>query len=300
MTLPITPNVPALYGPKWPRLSSDAHKYDRGHAMVLSGPSLSTGASRLAAIAALRAGAGLVSLVGEREALAEHACHVTAIMLREAGTGEAVLALGRDRRARSIVVGPGGGLSPHRQALQRDVATGALRQNMALVLDADGLTAFTGLLPRLAHDVTRAAVPAVLTPHEGEFARLFPDLAGERADRACMAARQTGAVVVLKGPQTLIAGPDGRCAMQKDAPRFLATAGSGDVLAGIILGLLAQRMSGFEAACAAVAIHVEAGRLAGDNCTADDIAACVSRATTRIAQGAGEASGGSKSEGSNR
>lgn len=240
------------------------HKYSRGGALLWSGPALATGASRLAAQAALRAGAGAVTLVGPAEALRVHAAHLTAVMLRE-GDAQAFARLLGEAKWRAACVGPGAGGGV------RCVAGAALQSGKALVLDADALTAFEGEADHLARLIARHPRPVVLTPHEGEFARLFPHIGGSKLARARDAAQQSGAVVVLKGADSVIASPDGRAAINANAPPWLATAGSGDVLAGIATGLLAQGMPGFEAACAATFLHGALGEALGPGLTADDL-----------------------------
>lgn len=265
--LPATPTELFLNGPGlWhlPMPLPDTHKYARGGAVVWSGPELQTGASRLAARAALRAGAGAVLLVGAAAALRVHAAHLTAVMLREADA-QGVACLLAEPRWRAACVGPGAG------AGVRGVAEAALASGKALVLDADALTAFAGEAAALAKLVRQHDRPVVLTPHEGEFARLFPGLGGSKLDRARAAAAATGAVVVLKGPDTVVAAPDGRAAIDAGAPPWLATAGSGDVLAGWITGLLAQGLEGFAAAGAGVWLHGAIAAELGPGLTAEDL-----------------------------
>lgn len=249
-----------------PRLTPpprDAHKYGRGSAIVLSGPPLRTGASRLAAQAALAVGAGLVTIVGKREALAEHAAHVTAIMLRE--QDKAFTAI--DPRVRAVAVGPGAGIS---NGLVDDVATLLLR-SIPIVLDADALSAFAAR-PDTLFAILHPA--AVLTPHDGEFARLFPDIPlADRKAAALAAARRAGAVILLKGADTVIAASDGRFAINRHAAPWLATAGSGDVLTGLVCGLLAQQVPPFEAACIAAWLHGDIGVRGGAGLTADNMIA---------------------------
>ena len=238
---------------------ADTHKYARGAAVVVSGPALHTGASRLSAEAALAVGAGLVTIVGSRPALTEHAAHVTAIMLRERDAAFSVI----DDRARSLLIGPGAGVSDD---LLQDVAT-LLMRKIPIVLDADALTAFEAkpeMLFAMLHD------QAVLTPHEGEFSRLFPDLSlDDRATAVLKASVRAGAVILLKGAETVIAAPEGLFAINRHASPWLATAGSGDVLAGLICGLLAQRNNAFEAAAVACWLHGDIGLRAGPGLTAD-------------------------------
>lgn len=258
----------------WPVPSADAHKYARGGVAVWSGPRLATGAARLAALAALRAGAGAVTLHGPADALAVHAAHVTAVMLAEADPAAFGVALAGPR-VRAACVGPGAGV------LARAAALAALQSGRAVVLDADALTAFAGSPDHLARLVRRHARPVVLTPHAGEFQRLFPDFAAQPAGRLAAAlatASRSGATVLLKGPDTVIASPDGRAAINANAPPWLATAGAGDVLAGFVAALLAQGLGGFEAAAAAAFLHGEIATRLGPGLTADDLSGPAARA----------------------
>lgn len=227
--------------------------------MVFSGPALRTGASRLTAQAALAVGAGLVTLVGEYEALKEHAAHVTSIMLREADEHLTVV----DDRVRAAAIGPGAGISEQ----TRETVLHLLKKGIPLVLDADAITSFADN-PAELFELLNDQV--VLTPHEGEFARLFPsiDLA-DRLTAARLAAELSGAVVLLKGPETVVAAPDGRLAINRHASPWLATAGSGDVLAGLVCGVLAQGNTAFEAACVAAWLHGDIGVRGGPGLTAD-------------------------------
>ncbi len=261
-------NAPGLWALPVPGL--DTHKYARGAVLVWSGPALMTGASRLAATAALRIGAGAVTLAGPADALRVQAAHVTAVMLAEAEPqGFSRLLAGG--RIRAVCVGPGAGPDA------RCVAGAALQSGVATVLDADALTAFAGEVDHLARLVRRHDRPVILTPHDGEFARLFPDIAGDRLARARAAAALTGAVVVLKGADGVVASPDGRAAINANAPVWLATAGSGDVLAGFATGLLAQGLGGFEAAAAACWVHGDAGGRLGAGLIAEELCGPVVR-----------------------
>lgn len=265
-------NSPDLWRAALPLRADADHKYSRGACLVWSGPALATGASRLAARAALQIGAGVVTLAGSREALLVHAAHVSAIMLRDITPDQSWRHLLAEPRLRSVVIGPAAGLGePTRQA-----TLDALAARVAIVVDADALTAFSDDPEHFFAAVGAAVRPAVLTPHEGEFAALFgatPDR--NREVRAREAARLSGATVILKGHHSLIAAPDGRLAINTNAPATLATAGSGDVLAGLVGGLLAQGMPGFEAACAAAWLHGEIGRRAGHHPIADDFIAAI-------------------------
>ena len=248
--------------PELQKRAQDAHKYMSGHAVVVSGDATHTGAARLAAMAALRIGAGLVTLASPANALIVNASHLTAIMLAEADDAPALARLLADRRKNAVCIGPAAGVGE--KTAEKTIA--CLESGAAVVLDADALTSFAEtpdvLFKLIAKHPHRGVV---MTPHEGEFARLFKDLADDqesKIERARKAAARSGAVIVLKGPDTVIASPDGLAAVNTNAPPSLATAGSGDVLAGIITGLLASepKRSVFEMACAGVWIHGEAAR----------------------------------------
>jgi ADP-dependent NAD(P)H-hydrate dehydratase / NAD(P)H-hydrate epimerase len=287
-------NRPALWRETYPWPRTDGHKYTRGHAIVVSGPAESTGAARMGARGALRVGAGLVTVVGAVTATAVNATHLTAIMVKGVGGDVALAEFLSDVRRNAALIGPGAGVGANTAAT---VAT-VLASQAAAVLDADALTSFA---PREAEQPVRATgfgfvvrgaepgptpdrlfnaiktrkAPVVLTPHEGEFKRLFGEQsspgAASKLDRARRAAETSGAVVILKGPDTVIASPDGRAAINDNAPPWLATAGSGDVLAGLVTGLLAQGMPPFEAACAAVWLHGECANRLGVGLIAEDL-----------------------------
>ncbi len=263
-------NTPALWRVALPRPGGTSHKYTRGHVAVLSGPATRTGAARLAAGAALRAGAGLVTLASPGGALLVNAAHLTAVMLARVDTPEDLAALLGDTRYTAAVLGPGLGMDAQARALTE----AALAAPQTLTLDADALSQFAGAPEALFAAIAARAAPVALTPHDGEFARLFPDLAGRGAktERARAAAARSGAVVVLKGADTVIAAPDGRIAINANAPPWLATAGSGDVLAGILGGLMGQRVPAFEAAAAAVWMHGAAAGEIGPGLIAEDLA----------------------------
>jgi ADP-dependent NAD(P)H-hydrate dehydratase / NAD(P)H-hydrate epimerase len=259
-----------------PRIEDDTHKYKRGHCVVVCGPALATGAARLAARAALRSAAGVVTLAAAPDAALVCAHHVTAEMVR-AFDGEAGLrAILADPRVSSVVIGPGLG----RGDAQRELVIAALASEASVVLDADALTAFEGRANEL-FDLIRAKMKSarldrgvVLPPHEGEFERLFPGLrkrAVNKIEAAKLAADECGAVVVLKGADTVIADPDGHAHVNINAPPWLATAGSGDVLAGIIGGLLADGYYPLTAALEGVWLHGAAGVKAGRGLIASDL-----------------------------
>ena len=263
-------NASVSWGHLFPRLDAEAHKYHRGHALVVSGGPAHTGAARLGARAALRIGAGLVTLASPPDAVAINAAHLTAVMLAPFdGAGELARLL-EDKRRNAVLIGPAAGVGGATRANVRAV----LASGAGTVLDADALTSFERDPEALFEAIAaRPERPVVLTPHAGEFNRLFPsrDPAGSKIDHALAAADHAKSVVVLKGPDTVIAGPDGRAGVNTNAPPVLATAGSGDVLAGLVTGLLAQGMPAFEAACAAVWLHGETGRIAGRGLIAEDL-----------------------------
>jgi hydroxyethylthiazole kinase-like uncharacterized protein yjeF len=266
-------NVLALWAKRFPIPRIDGHKYGRGHAVVVSGGIASTGAARLAARGALRAGAGLVTIASPRAALAVNAAASLAVMVCPVDGAAELAAFMSDRRRNVVVLGPGGGVGREMQ----DMVLAALAGDRAVVLDADALTSFCeqpqALLAAIRAHPERATV---LTPHAGEFSRLFHTLPGisqaeSKLQQARQAAAQSGAIVLLKGPDTVVAAPDGRAAIADNAPPWLASAGSGDVLAGLVAGLLAQGMPGFEAAAAAVWLHGEAGSQAGPGLISEDL-----------------------------
>lgn len=268
-------NCPQLWLGEFPVPGVDTHKYRRGHVGVFSGGPASTGAGRLSALAAARSGAGAVTVLSPGNALAVNAMHLTSIMLRKADDGTEVEAFIGHRRPSAFVLGPGFGVGD--KVREFALAVLAVRAGVeGLVLDADGITSFREEPAALFTAAAAPDAPAlVLTPHDGEFARLFPDLAADeglsKLERARQAAARSHGVVVAKGADTVIAAPDGRAAINANGTPWLATAGSGDVLAGLIAGLLAQGMPAFGAACAAVWIHAEAGARFGRGLIAEDL-----------------------------
>ena len=267
-------NDPRLWRHLLPQRNEESHKYRFGHALVVGGPAETTGAARLAATAALRVGAGLVSVACIPEALAAYAVHLTTVMTKPVADETALRALLHDRRFTGLLIGPGAGVGERTRGLVNAV----LAANRATVLDADALTSFAERRPELL-DILRP--DCVLTPHDGEFARLF-DVQGSRLDRARAASRACNAVVLLKGGDTVVAAPDGRAAIQADAPPALATAGTGDVLAGLLVGLLAQGVPAFEAAAAAVWLHAAAARLAGPGLIAEELSGHIAAALNTL------------------
>ena len=258
-------NAPELWLARFPWPKVEVHKHARGRLVVVSGHALSTGAARMAARAGLRVGAGVVTLCSPQATALAHAPHLEAVML-QAFEDEDDLAQ-RAKDADAVLIGPAAGVDAATSANVMALA----RTGAALVLDADALTVFRDDRDRLYDLLDR---DDVLTPHPGEFERIFPGLLAASPDRVSatrQAAQIAGAVVLLKGPDTVIAAPDGRAAINANGAPWLATAGSGDVLAGVIGGLLAQGMDSFDAACAGVWIHAEAGARFGPGLIAEDL-----------------------------
>jgi ADP-dependent NAD(P)H-hydrate dehydratase / NAD(P)H-hydrate epimerase len=247
-------NSPKLWKSLFPRPSVEGHKYDRGVAAIYGAPAL-TGATRLAASACARIGAGLVNVVSAAERADVYRASLPAhILVRDLEWDDA--------RISARLYGCGG--------LPAGVK---IRFDRPCVLDAEGVLALSG---------QPVSGVGVLTPHEGEFAKVFPDLEGSREARAAEAAARSGAVIVLKGARSVIAAPDGRLVVNDHASPFLATAGTGDVLAGMIAGLLAQGMPAFEASCAAVWLHGDAALRFGPGLVAEDLVAVLPAAMTAV------------------
>ncbi|WP_114008917.1 NAD(P)H-hydrate dehydratase [Cohaesibacter intestini] len=287
-----TENVPALWVHNWPealkpieRIASGRladHKFHRGHCLVLSGDAIHSGAARLAARGALRAGAGLVTVAPPPDAAHVVASQITAIMV-EPVQDAASLATVLSRRSYDVLVaGPGMGMAPEQRSLLYTI----LERDLCLLLDADAITCVSQGIEMGEFDLSSLRdSPAarsgclVLTPHEGEFARLFPDLSHRvredkglsKLDCALMAAQRSGAHVVLKGADTIIASPEGRAVIHSQGVPYLATAGSGDVLIGIIAGLMAQGMPALDAASAGVWLHGQAGLALGPGLISEDL-----------------------------
>jgi NAD(P)H-hydrate epimerase len=261
-------NEPALWLEHFPWPQPEAHKYARGHAVVVSGPAFSTGAARLGAMGALRAGAGLVTVASPKDAVAVNAAQLTAIMVRPVDDAKELAELLADERKNAVLIGPGVGIGERTKAM----VLAALASNAAAVLDADAITSFANDADTLCARLRSRAAPVALTPHEGEFARLFGPIGeGARLEAARGAAARSGAIVLLKGSDTIVASPGGRASINATSSPWLATAGTGDVLAGIVLGLLAQRMEPFAAVSAAVWMHGRAAQLFGPGLIAEDL-----------------------------
>lgn len=268
-------NQPALWLDRFPWPKPDQHKYKRGHVLIRGG-AIMTGAARLSALAAARAGAGLVSIATTSHSWPVYAAALTSVMVLPCDDLHAWQSLLSDPRRNVAVIGPGAGASE----ATRNETLATLSTQRTVILDADALTAFADHKADLYQAIQS---PCVLTPHEGEFSRLF-DVTGvsSKLERVRHAARRSGAVVVLKGADTVIAAPDGRAAINSNAPPDLATGGTGDVLTGIIAGLAAQGMDVFNAAAAAVWVHGRAASLFGPGLIADDLPQMLTHVLTEL------------------
>jgi hydroxyethylthiazole kinase-like uncharacterized protein yjeF len=274
-------NEPRWWGTKFPVPRVDGHKYSRGHAVVVSGGLASTGAARLAGRGALRAGAGLVTIASPRDALLVNAAENLAVMVRPVDGAPELTAFLSDGRRDVVVVGPGGGVGP----AMRQLVLAALTGERAVVLDADALTSFADAPQSLFDTIAARSGATIMTPHQGEFDRLFKLMrleARSKLELVREAARCSGAIVLLKGADTVIAAPDGRAAISANAPPFLATAGAGDVLAGFAAGCLAQGMAAFEATAAAAWLHGEAATEMGPGLIAEDLPEMLPRIYQRL------------------
>ena len=287
-------NAPALWQEQLPVPDVSGHKYHRGHALIWGGP-LMTGAPRLSAMAAARVGAGLTTICVPEVSWPIYASSLLSIMVHpllgeEAGQWKAGLEqLLEHGRWSAALIGPGALGGTDAQVL-KDLVLTMLASDHPVVLDADSLSVFRDE-PALLFDAIGAQKrPVVMTPHEGEFSRIFSSAAmaacESKLDRACKAAQLSGAIVLLKGPDTVVAAPDGRAVVNAGAPPNLATAGSGDVLAGLILGLLAQGMPAWQAACAAAWMHGEAAQVFGPGLIAEDLAVCIPAVLRKLSLGA--------------
>jgi hydroxyethylthiazole kinase-like uncharacterized protein yjeF len=282
-------NEPPLWAGAFPLPQAAGHKYSRGHAVVVSGGPSTTGAARLSARGALRAGAGLVTIASPRDALVVNAAANLAIMVRPVDGAAELTAFLSDKRRNAVALGPGGGVGP----AMRDMVRAALESDAAAVLDADALTSFAEAPADLAAAIGKRAQAVVLTPHEGEYDHLFSNIlkntkANSKLEKARAAARYSGAIVLFKGADTVVAAPDGRASVAANAPPTLATAGSGDVLTGMIAGLLAQGMPAFEAVSAACWLHGEAAASFGPGLISEDLPEELPRVYRRLLPMLGE------------
>jgi NAD(P)H-hydrate epimerase len=275
-------NSPELWGPSFPWQQVQGHKYQRGHVLIIGGPFM-TGAARLAALACARIGAGLVTVAAPIEAWPVYAGALTGIMVQPVQSPENLSTVLADERRNVLLLGPGAGVSEttRQQALQ------ALASRRSVVLDADAITVFAPEPQSLFRAIKG---DCVLTPHAGEFGRIFAH-EDNKLRSARTAARLSGAIIVLKGADTIIAAPDGRAAINANAPPYLATGGTGDVLAGLIAGLMAQGMEAFHAACAAVWLHGLAADMFGPGLIAEDLPNMIPRALRRLMRSVGKQHG---------
>ena len=255
-------NDPALWRALLPRAKSSGNKYTRGHALLCGGYPM-TGAARMAARAAARVGAGLTTIAVPDVAWSVYASALTSIMVQPLAPDGGLARLLSDSRYTAFLIGPGAGVSD----ATRENALALLRTARPVLLDADAISVFASRAAELKQAIRG---PCVMTPHEGEFARVF-DIRGDKLSRARAAARQSGAIIVLKGADSVVAAPDGRAIINTNAPASLATAGSGDVLGGLILGLLAQGMDPYPAAAAGVWMHGAAAAAFGPGLLAEDL-----------------------------
>jgi ADP-dependent NAD(P)H-hydrate dehydratase / NAD(P)H-hydrate epimerase len=268
-------NTSGLWREKLPQLHAVGNKYSRGHALLYGGYPM-TGAARMAARAAARIGAGLTTIAVPDKAFAIYASALTSIMVQPLSQDQDFAALLKDPRYTAFSIGPGAGLSD----ATRERALALLQTGRPVVLDADAISVFSSRADELFQAIRG---PCVITPHDGEFKRIF-DASGDKLTRARRAAHRSGAVVVLKGADTVIAAPDGRAIINGNAPATLATAGSGDVLGGIILGLLAQGMDAFAAAAAGVWMHGASAAEFGPGLLAEDLPDLLPGVLKRLAQ----------------
>ncbi|GGF51896.1 bifunctional NAD(P)H-hydrate repair enzyme [Terasakiella brassicae] len=248
-----TKNAPAHLFP-WPK--TEGHKFDRGHGVIVGGQQM-TGATRLAALCARRVGAGLITIAARGTAYMVYRTCEPGNLVSNDNLNE-ILA---DPRKNTVLIGPGLGIGEGRKALVKDL----LNTDKNLILDADALTMLAG------HNWQNRAGETLLTPHEGEFKRLFPDITGSKLERARQAAHQSKATVLLKGPDTVIAAPDGRCTINTTGTPWLATAGSGDSLAGICLGLICQGLNSYDGACLGTWLHGKCAETGGVGLISEDI-----------------------------
>ena len=271
-------NDPSLWLAELPRAHSSGNKFTRGHALLCGGYPM-TGAARMAARAAARIGAGLTTIAVPEIAFSLYAAALTSIMVRPLAQDGELAQLLSDARYTGLLIGPGAGVND----ATRETALQLLATARPVLLDADAISVFASRAAELAQAIRG---PCVMTPHDGEFARVF-DPHGDKLSRARAAARHSGAVIVLKGADTVIAAPDGRAVVNSNAPASLATAGSGDVLGGLILGLLAQGMDAFAAAAAGVWVHGAAAAAFGPGLIAEDLPDLVPAVLRRLEPQAG-------------
>lgn len=267
-------NSLSLWQDNLPNFTKEIHKYDRGHALIFGGGIECTGAAKLAATAALRTGAGLSTIISPETALPVYAPALFSVMAKPYKNKTDIKRYFSSKHNQAIVIGPGNGVSK----TTKSNTLLCLSMQKKCVIDADAITVFEDNPKELFNAIKS---PVVLTPHEGEFKKLFK-LNLSREESALVSAKKSGAVIVLKGRKTIIASPDGRTVINNNAPQYLATAGSGDVLSGIICGLIAQGMEIFSASCAGVWIHSECANIFGRGLISQDIPDIIPRVLNRI------------------
>ena len=256
-------NSPTLWN--IPHIEYESHKYSRGFAIINGGDIQCTGAARLAAKAAQRSGAGVVTLASPLNAAHIYHSSLMSVMVKQYDSEQSFTQILSDKRISSILLGPGNGVNSE---TKQKILT-ALKHITRCILDADALTVFQDDHELLFENIKDSQV--VMTPHEGEFHKLFPTCTGDKVIRAFDAAKLSNSIIVLKGNDTIIASPSGHVAVNSNAPSTLATAGSGDVLAGIITGLSSTGLDLFDCACAATWIHAECANYFGIGLIAEDI-----------------------------
>ena len=255
-------NGPSSWTSSFPWPSAGDHKYSRGHAVIVGGGEM-TGAARLAVQSAMRVGAGIVSIAVPTESAVIYRVSLPGAIIRpvrDTGTFRDII---EEPRVSACLVGPGNGVN----VATREKALAVLRQKLPVVLDADAISVFEETRDLLFSSIDS---PCLMTPHEGEFERIFKT-EGDKVSRVRQAAQLCGATVLLKGADTVIAAPDGRVVINDNAPPDLATAGAGDVLAGFAVGLLARGLDPFDAGCMAAWLHGEAARAFGPGLIAEDL-----------------------------
>ncbi len=268
-------NDPGWWRRLFPVTAQNDNKYSRGHVGVFSGDVAATGAARLSAMAAMRSGAGAVTVLSPESALAVNAAHLTSVILRRSENLEDVISFLDARKPAALVYGPG--LSPESKVgrLALELISHTECHFFTMVLDADGITSMVGHRDAFFAVRKRPRLALVLTPHHSEFGRLFPEIAADtslyKLARTLAAAAKANAIIIYKGVDTVIAAPDGRAVINSNGTPLLATAGSGDVLSGIVAALIAQGMPAFEASCAAVWMHADAARRFGPGVIAEDL-----------------------------
>ena len=260
-------NTMDLWKSHFPRPNEYDHKYSRGHLLVQSGDKFSTGASRLASLSALRVGAGIVTLASTDESAMINAAHLTSVMVKNINTKKDFIDFYNKRKVNAFLIGPGCGLTKY----TKELSLVAIKTGLPVVLDADSISVFEDEPNELFSAIKKYNKNVILTPHEGEFKRIFKNSIGSKISKASKASRESSAIIIYKGNDTIISSPNSHLAISDKTSPFLATAGSGDILAGICAGLLSQGMDAFMAACAGQWFHKKIGEISGPGMIADDM-----------------------------